>query len=273
MANYQLSHTGAEVDKAIGIALSGSPVNLLDNSDFANPVNQRGYTNDTIVENAHFIDRWSASGASSFSFGTNGIEIKSGFCHQIVSISKIKSGHVYTLACKMGENILCYNGVAEETIGAWEEGFVTICYAGQGVTVYLTKPGATYEWVALYEGAYTADTLPPYVPKGYAVELAECQRYYLPIITNPVGFGYAFSSGDVVIVNIPLPQPMRAVPSLPEGIVFTVKTVAGTSLSTSTYVVFKMAGNGLQVNLSGITVPAGQPCTVAATDFSLNLDL
>lgn len=30
----------------------------------------------------------------------------------------------------------------------------------------------------LYEGAYTADTLPPYVPKGYAAELAECKRYY-----------------------------------------------------------------------------------------------
>lgn len=34
------------------------------------------------------------------------------------------------------------------------------------------------KWAALYEGAYTADTLPPYVPKGYAAELAECQRYY-----------------------------------------------------------------------------------------------
>jgi hypothetical protein len=32
--------------------------------------------------------------------------------------------------------------------------------------------------VALYEGSYTADTLPEYQPKGYAAELAECRRYY-----------------------------------------------------------------------------------------------
>ena len=36
----------------------------------------------------------------------------------------------------------------------------------------------TMKWAALYEGTYTADTLPPYVPKGYAAELAACQRYY-----------------------------------------------------------------------------------------------
>lgn len=34
------------------------------------------------------------------------------------------------------------------------------------------------EWAAIYEGEYTAETLPPYVPKGYAVELTECLRYY-----------------------------------------------------------------------------------------------
>ena len=42
--------------------------------------------------------------------------------------------------------------------------------------------GADYEvafyYAALYEGAYTEKNVPPYVPKGYAVELAECQRYF-----------------------------------------------------------------------------------------------
>lgn len=32
----------------------------------------------------------------------------------------------------------------------------------------------TVEWAALYDGAYTLDTLPPYTPKGYAAELAAC---------------------------------------------------------------------------------------------------
>jgi len=34
------------------------------------------------------------------------------------------------------------------------------------------------KYVALYEGEYTADNIPPYVYKGYAAELTECMRYY-----------------------------------------------------------------------------------------------
>lgn len=189
-----------------------TPVNLLDNSNLLEPVNQRGYANDTTVENTYFIDRWNVSGASSFSLGTNGMEIKSGFCHQIVSISQIKSGHAYTLACKMNGNILCYNGVAEETIGTWEDGLVTIYYAGQGVTIYLTKAGATYEWVALYEGAYTADTLPPYVPKPYVVELAECQRYFVDF--GDTVFRATKKNDTLWALNIQLPIQMRLIPSI-----------------------------------------------------------
>ena len=33
-------------------------------------------------------------------------------------------------------------------------------------------------WAALYEGEYTAANLPPYIPKGYGVELTECLRYF-----------------------------------------------------------------------------------------------
>jgi hypothetical protein len=49
------------------------------------------------------------------------------------------------------------------------------------VAAFILYPenGSIIEWVALYEGEYTADTLPPYVSKGYAAELAECQRYFV----------------------------------------------------------------------------------------------
>ena len=33
------------------------------------------------------------------------------------------------------------------------------------------------KWIALYEGEYTIDTLPPYVSKGYANELLACQVF------------------------------------------------------------------------------------------------
>ena len=63
------------------------------------------------------------------------------------------------------------------------------------------------EWAALYEGEYTAETLPEYQPKGYGAELAECQRYYYRIngisdlhlrfgagIVDPDGYVYGFIS-------------------------------------------------------------------------------
>lgn len=34
------------------------------------------------------------------------------------------------------------------------------------------------EWAALYEGSYTAETMPEYHPKGYWAEFAECMRYF-----------------------------------------------------------------------------------------------
>ena len=52
--------------------------------------------------------------------------------------------------------------------------------ANQGVGIWAIDAGATVciDWMALYEGAYTVDTLPEYQSKGYGAELLECQRYY-----------------------------------------------------------------------------------------------
>jgi hypothetical protein len=55
-------------------------------------------------------------------------------------------------------------------------------YIRVGVYAYATSvavgDNVTFEWVALYEGEYTAETLPSYVSKGYAAELLACQMYY-----------------------------------------------------------------------------------------------
>lgn len=71
-----------------------------------------------------------------------------------------------------------------------------------------TGTAAVVRWAVLYEGEYTAETLPPYVPKGYAAELAECLRYYRRIKGNAQTFaGYA--TGGVAYAFIPLTQAMR----------------------------------------------------------------
>ena len=63
-------------------------------------------------------------------------------------------------------------------------------------------------WAALYEGAYTADALPAYQPKGYAAELAECQRYDVHCGEASWMTGL-FKVGDGLIVEIPTANNIR----------------------------------------------------------------
>lgn len=68
-------------------------------------------------------------------------------------------------------------------------------------------------WAALYEGEYTTNTLPPYVPKGYAVELAECQRYYLPV-SDYWNMGVVLTGTGYICLNVPTNIKMRITPNV-----------------------------------------------------------
>ena len=96
-----------------------------------------------------------------------------------------------------------------------------------------TGTAAVVRWAALYEGEYTAETLPPYVPKGYAAELAECLRYYRKIKSNNETFsGYA--TGGVAYAFIPL-QTMRIAPTVTGGgkFYYTLGSAQGTTTETA----------------------------------------
>ena len=67
---------------------------------------------------------------------------------------------------------------------------------------------AALKWAALYEGEYTAETLPPYRPKGYMVELNECRRYYQKF-GNSFKTGVITTGGTMLRLGIPLPVPLR----------------------------------------------------------------
>ena len=167
------------------------PRNLLDNSDFRNLVNQRGITSETSVSAySYFIDRWvnQTSEARSFTLSTSGIGLPLATT-LLQKIEKIEAGKIVTFAIKLSDGtIATLAGTVQYTSdGSWTR-FASITHSfGDmymetmngfvNVVVYNTET-ITIEWAALYEGSYTADILPPYVPKGYAAELAECQRYY-----------------------------------------------------------------------------------------------
>lgn len=166
------------------------PRNLLDNSDFTNPVNQRGQTSYSGIW-VYSIDRWCAwldeSNSATISVVDGGITPFPGMVIQRIESKYIDSSKTYTLAAMTGDGLLVLSGKITSTTqnSTNANNGIYFDYNEDNDVYQFTLAGLTsaskFVWAALYEGSYTADTLPPYVPKGYAAELAECQRYYVKI--------------------------------------------------------------------------------------------
>ena len=152
-----------------------APVNLLDNSNFLNPVNQRGQTSYTGV--GYTIDRWRFWQSScSLILTDSGITINGDDLNQYFDVGAFDTSKIYTAAaCSSNGTIKMVSGVL--SYGMWGD-YVTFTVDGNNNPRFTLAAGS-YKWAALYEGEYTADTLPEYKPKGYYAELLECQRYYI----------------------------------------------------------------------------------------------
>lgn len=164
------------------------PRNLLDNSDFTNPVNQRGVT--THTGNGYSIDRWRAYHSDTIHRVTNeGVIVSSNSgvnpnMYQPLENGVIKENQIYTAACcDANGNVYIWSGIPSRDTG----GNIVVVYnnssSNSGVFLFRISVSASgpqntpLVWAALYEGEYTIDNLPPYIPKGYTSELLECQRY------------------------------------------------------------------------------------------------
>ena len=194
------------------------PRNLLDNSDFSNPINQRGISRDyQYFSNAYTIDRWKldnrTGGQAGIKLSEIGVVISnSGNYSEFMQYVIADTGKKYTLAVGTGDGVKILSGVPSANP---ESQFLKMKLSTQGyVKCYITIPSSeiTLHWAALYEGSYTADTLPPYVPKGYAAELAECQRYYLPV-SEYWNMGVILTGTGYICLNIPTNIKMRISPT------------------------------------------------------------
>ena len=178
------------IDKAVGNGKFAQ--NLLDNSWFVNPINQRGAS--SYTNNGHTIDRWRDTTNSTTLITANGLTLQNNsttsnaYWRQRLPTSVLTSGKTYTMAVEVGGVVCCGHAVVNSTSTATFYGANGLYLSCTGLTdnTYWTiqialSAGKTFtgvRWAALYEGAYTAETLPAYVYKGYAAELAECQRYF-----------------------------------------------------------------------------------------------
>lgn len=171
------------------------PRNLLDNSDFTNPVNQRGQNSYTATE--YSIDRWKKmSNNTTLSVEDGFIRITSTATsgRQAVQqqLPNNYAGKTLTTAwCLADGSISCASAVIPEPDG--EDHFLASANIGNNSFRVRLNPSGVLtarilvsygesidlRWVAVYEGAYTIDTLPPYVPKGYDQELLVCNMYSL----------------------------------------------------------------------------------------------
>ncbi len=222
--------------------------NLLDNSDFVHPINQRGETSKQASW-VYWIDRWLAdTEKTAAQLTSSGIRLpataeKNLRILQRVPLERIKKGQSYTIAAyDASGNVFCVSGVfnGEQLTGDASSGgkYWLSLNKGDNLTYWYCILDAyadiTVKCMALYEGEYTAETLPPYVPKGYAAELAECLRYYRRITaTNETFAGYC--ANGVSYCMIPS-QTMRIKPSLvPSGkFYYTLGNKQGTTTATAT---------------------------------------
>ena len=154
------SYTDESVRKA-------APRNLLDNSDFRNPVNHRGFTSTTSTVDDMGIDRWgfSVNSSGSIRLTNDGLVCDKGNLIQKFEPGVLDSAKTYyaVLFLHDGSN--------------FRSTWIEFDYHGDGSgisRVVFYNVSGTVVSAALYEGEYTAETLPEYQPKGYMVEALNC---------------------------------------------------------------------------------------------------
>lgn len=276
-------------------------VNLLDNSHFFNPVKQRGITSiagPSASNIPYFIDRWLTYGGGT-TFDVSGKKLKitnngsatCGFVQRIAA-DDLKVGKVYTLAFKAiltGEEWFLSRGTNATNIAdsseALEPGVEKIHTFTFTLPESLTDVfnfrirstavagTAEIEWAALYEGEYTAETLPEYQPKGYAAELAECLRYFINKV-GPGATGFYLANSNQFRVLIPTPVPMRVKPTV--SMISTdsvVSNVSGatTAATVSAAAVSDMYNNGVSVTLTTNSKPGSYAPGTLYSGFNLEL--
>ena len=254
-----LSYLWRKIRSAIGA--QATPRNLLDNSDFTHPIAQAGIGG-LHGAAAYAVDRWVRTDGATVSADANGLKIVSDKTNWVAGIrQRIEAKRFADMMTLAVRGIFPVECRLYAYIGSGTVNFGTAYFKGEAaertlilklakpegltgdeaVNLYIspdtgsTGTAAVVRWAALYEGEYTAETLPPYVPEGYAVELAECLRYYRKIKSNNETFsGYA--TGGVAYAFIPLTQAMRIAPTVTGGgkFYYTLGSAQGTTTETAT---------------------------------------
>jgi len=202
-----------KIDAGVLKALRGKAAhNLLDNSDFrlANFIAQAGF-NGKHGSVIYAGDRWeSVVNNMNHTIDNEGLTTNAYGIYQ--KLSNIDTSKVYTIAVWRADgSVVSYNGTFANGFGDTVNGGVFATIGDNNIPyMQIGWTDKKIKHAALYEGAYTADTLPDYIPKGYAAELAECQRYFVAYpAMDPAFFGYVGTNSANMYIMLPMSVPMR----------------------------------------------------------------
>lgn len=279
-----------KIDNGVKTALQGRAAqNLLDNSNFADLVAQAGL-NGAHGSTAYIADRWKSGNATATAnsgYTTISSTEKAGRIVQMLPAAV--AGKTVTAAAKVASANTIYFGVyyIQNSVSKYINNSVVspngvIMVSGtipadatniefRIYTSYIDGGGScNVYWALLYDGSYTADTLPAYTPKGYAAELAECQRYFIRVRNSAA---YGVISGKNCVVEVPLPMTMR-------------KDIVPTATLDSTawaythegYVVLTFIGTMYSTNTANLhftlgTETSARCCVVPDLSFNISADL
>lgn len=191
----------------------GNP-NLLDNSDFTNPVNQRGATSYSGA-GTYCIDRWDISSTATVSVVADGIKISATTLSGIrQKIENITDGQLLVFQlCDNADTVYTQAFAASTTQAEYTTDFGKFRFVLNSggvltISILLNAGEKTFKWAKLEKGSVAT----PYVPKGYGAELAECQRYFKRVGNR--GFrGWATNETNVVCC-LTLATQMRVNPTI-----------------------------------------------------------
>lgn len=194
---------GAEDINQVNKLVNGAVYpNLGTNTNFPNPVNQRGATSYTGDGTSPYcIDRWRISNGTTYTVGTftlSAATYANRACgmwqsnemgaHQLsigddVTVSIYANGKLHTPTMKVIDRDL-YDAFTNVPAGYDCDDFeIVLCTYAKDKTKYnlgiYPKKLLSVNYIKWEKGSAAT----PYVPKSYRAELAECQRYFIASIT------------------------------------------------------------------------------------------
>lgn len=204
--------------------------NLLDNTNFFNPINQRNQTSYSNTDAApkYSIDRWQVLGGtfdvqtrtytSNSTLGIYGnqfrqyIPLENVSIGDTITVSSVinDTRHVFTTTIpQYGVSVIGAPFLLETTWGGFKMITREAEHAALLTMVVNVSQSITVDWIKVEFGNFAT----PYVPKGYGAELTECMRYYQSISINLSIYGTAVDASYPDRLPFTYLQKMRIVPT------------------------------------------------------------